>query len=359
MKVNFVLIAVFISIVVYASTTFDDGVIGATQLNGEGCACHALDPTLSVNVRIEGPDTIALGETGQYRIFLSGGPAIFGGFNVAARFNDLSPVDTTVIEIAGELTHNFPQPFPSINDTIFWTFNYTATTEGWDTIYSASNSVNGNGTPEGDEWNFGPKFPIFVTPPVPVELISFSGIPEKNGVRLNWKTSTELNNSGFKIERLEPLSSLTQEWKTIGFIEGKGTSSSSHSYSFLDLPESNGIYYYRLMQIDFNGTFSYSNVVTINFYPIVFTLEQNYPNPFNPETNISFNIPEDGHISLKIYNVQGELVDKLSDGLISAGNHSFKWNALSFSSGVYFYKFDFENESGLKFTEVKKMILSK
>ncbi len=205
MKINILLSVVFFSIVIYASAEFITGIIGATQLNGEGCACHSLTPSSSVNVWIEGPDTLAQNQISQYKIYLSGGSAVLGGFNVVSMFNNISPFDTSVVEINNELTHHSPLAFATINDTISWTFNYTATILDWDTLYSVANSVNGNDIPTGDEWNFCAKFPVFVSPPIPVELVSFTAVSKNNGILLSWITATELNNNGFEVQRSRDL----------------------------------------------------------------------------------------------------------------------------------------------------------
>jgi hypothetical protein len=355
MKINILFAGLFLSIIAYASADFFTGISGATQLNGEGCLCHSLTSSSSVIVWIEGPDSVALGETVQYRIFMVGGPSAFGGFNVAARFNNLSPADSSVHELDGELTHNYPQPFP-IAQPVSWPFNYTAVSQGWDTLYSVGNSVNGDSIPtEDDQWNFGEKFPVFVTPSVPVELVSFNAVSENQGILLNWVTATELNNKEFEIQR----SLNGKDFFTLGFVKGNGTTTSPKSYSFLDSPGNSGEYFYRLKQLDFDGTSSYSEIVTADFILNSFGLSQNYPNPFNPETVISFSIPDEGYLNLKIYNILGEQVDILSDGLVSSGSYSIKWNASSFTSGVYFYKLDFESNLGLKISEVKKIVFAK
>ncbi len=84
---------------------------------------------------------------------------------------------------------------------------------------------------------------------------------------------------------------IKSNWQTIGFVEGNGTSTDKNSYSFIDKNLSSGNYSYRLKQIDFDGSFHYSNVVEINFNtPLEFSLSQNYPNPFNPSTEIKYSI---------------------------------------------------------------------
>jgi hypothetical protein len=93
--------------------------------------------------------------------------------------------------------------------------------------------------------------------------------------------------------------------------------------------------------------------------PAAYALAQNYPNPFNPSTVIRYSLPADGHVTLKIYNVIGELVSGLLDGEQQAGYKQVEWNASNFPSGVYFYRLEAANgpDPGKTFTQVKKMLL--
>jgi hypothetical protein len=88
--------------------------------------------------------------------------------------------------------------------------------------------------------------------------------------------------------------------------------------------------------------------------PGSFNLSQNYPNPFNPVTAISYTIPADGHVTLQVFNTRGQLVDTLIDGHQKADNYSITWNAEKQSSGIYFYKMQYDGKS-----EIKKCILLK
>ena len=88
--------------------------------------------------------------------------------------------------------------------------------------------------------------------------------------------------------------------------------------------------------------------------PTEFTLEQNYPNPFNPTTTISFSIPVEGNVSLKIYNLIGQEIAVLVNENLSEGNYLFNWNGENQPSGIYFYKL----QAG-SFVDTKKMILLK
>jgi hypothetical protein len=79
--------------------------------------------------------------------------------------------------------------------------------------------------------------------------------------------------------------------------------------------------------------------------PEGFVLSQNYPNPFNPLTNIDFAIPYTSNVNLSIFNINGQKIDELVDGFLSAGNYRFTWNPTNVSSGVYLYKAEFDQHS--------------
>ena len=123
-----------------------------------------------------------------------------------------------------------------------------------------------------------------ISNPVPVELISFIADLSENDVTLSWQTATETNNKGFEIQRIQDYKiERSKDWKTSGFIPGNGTTTEPMSYSFTDKNVEPGFYQYRLRQIDFDGSFTYSDIIEVEVRAAnVFTLEQNYPNPFNP-----------------------------------------------------------------------------
>ena len=186
---------------------------------------------------------------------------------------------------------------------------------------------------------------------VPVELNSFTASISGNNVLLNWITATEINNSGFEVLR----SNRDNNWQKIGFVQGNGTTSEIHNYSFSDRNLSNGNYSYKLKQIDFDGTYKYSNVVNADVTnPVEFNLSQNYPNPFNPSTVITYTIPQAGMVTLKVYNTLGEEIAVLVNGMVEPGIHNVNFDASGLNSGMYFYRL----ESG-NFVQVKKMTLLK
>jgi hypothetical protein len=138
-------------------------------------------------------------------------------------------------------------------------------------------------------------------------------------------------------------------------LTGNGTTTQSKTYSYSDKNLSDGKYYYRLRQMDYDGTSSYSKTAEVNVSsPITYELSQNYPNPFNPSTSIQFTIPEAGFVTLKVYNMLGQEIRSLVSGIKEAGSHTIQFNADNLNSGLYLYKI----EAG-SFTQVRKMTLLK
>ena len=191
---------------------------------------------------------------------------------------------------------------------------------------------------------------------VPVELVSFSASIIGTDVNLSWMTATELNNQGFEVER----NTDQNEWEKIGFVEGKGTTTLMNYYSYTDKSVNTGVYFYRLKQVDFDGSSEYSSVVEVEVtIPRHFALQQNYPNPFNPSTKIQFSLAADAKVMLKIFNILGQEISTLFNGNLAAGEHEVDFNATGLNSGVYLYQLNAEGTNGMNFTSVKKMILSK
>jgi hypothetical protein len=184
---------------------------------------------------------------------------------------------------------------------------------------------------------------------VPVELISFTATQGGNLINLEWKTLTEKNNSGFEVQRMRET-----DWENVGFVPGYGTTTELHLYTFTDQNLPNGVYHYRLKQIDFDGTFSYSNIIEVEINSATgYVLYQNYPNPFNPSTVIEFSLPEDvSNVELSIYNSLGEKVAELVNTSLMAGKYQYHWDAQNVATGLYIYQLKTD-----KFVSVKKMVL--
>lgn len=186
---------------------------------------------------------------------------------------------------------------------------------------------------------------------LPVELTTFNAKIISRGVELNWKTATEKNNAGFEIQK----STDKNNWNKIGFVAGAGNSNSPRSYSYLDKAVQTGVAYYRLKQIDNDGTSEYSAITEASVEnPGKFSLGQNYPNPFNPATQVSYSLAKASNVKITMYNALGQEVRVLENSAKEAGYYTLSINASDLGSGVYYYKL----EAG-SFTQLKKMIVLK
>lgn len=185
---------------------------------------------------------------------------------------------------------------------------------------------------------------------VPVELASFTATTDNQVVNLNWSTATELNNSGFEIQKVNQNSI----WIPIGFINGNGTTANKNDYNFIDQNPLAGINKYRLKQVDFDGSFEYSHEVEVEIVPQKYILNQNYPNPFNPETKINFSISKEEFVKVRVFNSLGEEVEVLFSGQLNAGSHTLSFNGENYASGLYILKLTAGN-----FSQTIKMNLIK
>jgi hypothetical protein len=255
-----------------------------------------------------------------------------------------------------------PGFFLPTGTAVYWIELFNNSTQSgnfyWETgNLDATNGVAGStwySTTPGTSWNYDPTTDMSIMVKswqlIPVELVRFQATTSGSDVKLNWTTATETNNQGFQIERRNG-----NAFISIGFVKGYGTTTETHHYFYTDQNLNSGSYTYRLKQVDFDGTFEYSNIVEVNVStPEVFALGQNYPNPFNPSTTINFRLAVDSKVNLKVFDVLGNEVATLVNEGKPAGSYEVEFNASSLPSGVYFYKLQTANYSA-----VKKMVLTK
>jgi len=197
---------------------------------------------------------------------------------------------------------------------------------------------------------------------LPIQLASLSAhVVRENDVEVVWKTISEVNNYGFEIYRRrgeagDPANG-GAGWLKMGFVEGHGTTLAPQSYTFLDRSLTFGKYYYRIKQVDLDGTSeTFSEIeVAVGVGPDKFILAQNYPNPFNPSTLIEFVVPKSGVATVKVYNVLGQEVASLFDGNAEEGKiYTARFDASELPSGLYFYTLRSAGK-----VETKKMLLMK
>ncbi len=202
-----------------------------------------------------------------------------------------------------------------------------------------------------------------VNPALPVQLASFSGIVSGNSVRLEWRTISEINNYGFEVQRSVDRSG---EFLTLpnGFVAGHGTTSIPRVYGFTDPLLVASTVYYRLKQIDLDGTIHYIDPIQVGSPTAVnpdetqlshFKLFQNYPNPFNPKTTIRFSVDKTDRATVTVVNPLGQAVATLFNALAEAGRtYSVELDGTQLPSGVYYYRL----HSGGKLS-VRKLVLTK
>lgn len=149
------------------------------------------------------------------------------------------------------------------------------------------------------------RFAVAQSPlPLPVELTSFTGRNEGNYNRLSWITANETNNDRFDVERsVDGVS-----FEKIGEVDGSGNSTSMRSYTFNDLHPDEGTNYYRLKQVDFNGSHSYSGVISIQNHYTASVVENVHPNPTNGEVFFDFVTDKSTSIHIVITDMFGRVV---------------------------------------------------
>ena len=198
-------------------------------------------------------------------------------------------------------------------------------------------------------------------PPLPIQLASFTAVVSGQGlVRLEWVTLSEMNNYGFEVQKSAHQLSNFQT-VTNGFVPGHGTTLEPQHYSFTDSTAGSGVWWYRLKQIDLDGTTSYCDPARVEIMtevkreeeiPTVFSLAQNYPNPWNPTTTIRYGLPHDSRVELEVYNVLGQRVALIVNAQQRRGCHQVVLNSDGLASGTYFYRLHADD-----FVQMRKLIL--
>lgn len=171
-----------------------------------------------------------------------------------------------------------------------------------------------------------------VNSPLPIELVSFTAIPEGGKVRLNWVTESEVNNDYFTLERTTDV----EQFESMAIVKGQGTSMKSKTYQHVDNNPFSGVSYYRLKQTDLDGTYSYSAIVKVNL-----SLEPGwavYPNPVRNETVhvvISGLLPEEQG-ELRMTDNAGHTLNSIYFQADSAGKLSTSLDLYHVGPGLYF-----------------------
>ncbi|MDH7516054.1 MAG: FlgD immunoglobulin-like domain containing protein [Bacteroidota bacterium] len=199
---------------------------------------------------------------------------------------------------------------------------------------------------------------------IPVELESFTATPRQDGaVVLSWNTQSETSNMGFEVERGDG-----EIFEKIGFVEGRGTTSLKTEYTFIDQePRKNArghLVFYRLKQIDADGSSAYSHIVSAALPPPTVGLEQIYPNPVDigAPVLIPYTLAVPASVTLEIVDALGRRVALLSDGLTrDAGRYEATWDGRDASgpapAGMYFARFRADIGNGESIHAVRRIVL--
>lgn len=203
-------------------------------------------------------------------------------------------------------------------------------------VFKSDGSINNSGVAIDDFQISGPS-----NDPLPVELLSFSGQAKDNYNELKWVTGTEINNSGFEIER----SVSGFDWNKIGFVAGAGNSVVNRYYSFSDNQINVEAYYYRLKQIDFNGKHVYTKAILLsrkNYAELA--VQSIYPNPFKSLITIDFSNELTDKLTIELYTITGQLVHTFEFAEADK-NYLLNLDGIQLPQGVYLLRLRSDRKS--------------
>jgi hypothetical protein len=187
---------------------------------------------------------------------------------------------------------------------------------------------------------------------LPVKFSEFSGISKSGQNHLQWKTSTEINNSGFELERsLDGI-----KFAGLKFVHSKspdGNSNSELRYEYTDANPVGGKQYYRLKQIDQDGNFTYSNIVVLKSKGRNYFSSSIFPNPVISQVNLVLHSAMQERSRLQVFDIAGRMVvDKTVQ--LEQGKNTIQFPAGQLKSGTYFTRFLFSDGSSVEQKFIKQ-----
>ena len=180
--------------------------------------------------------------------------------------------------------------------------------------------------------------------PLPVELIAFNATKQSNGVTLTWATASEQDNDYFEVQMAEDMKS---EFIAVGKVKSKvGTTSIRQDYQFNHKGNFAGTRYYRLKQVDLDGTSVYSKVVAVSANEVSLAVGPKvYPNPIKPESKLVYNAAEAGKLNVRVVNMNGTTIQSSSYD-IEAGENTITLNlSNNLPSGIYILITEFNGKT--------------
>jgi hypothetical protein len=220
--------------------------------------------------------------------------------------------------------------------------HFNAATPAWfdrgGTVVGGSTLASGSVT-SGANTLFGP-FTLSSTSsenPLPITLLSFTGRAMGNDAILLWTTASEQDNAYFELLASGPDKGVWEELVPIGRVAGAGTSLAPLDYRFVDdRPNKRGTYYYQLRQVDFDGTSTVSQVITVEFGKGGFADPMVWPNPFSTDATVLLDAPASGTLQVQLRNALGQTIGSTSFA-VEQGSFTFQLGDLApVAQGVYF-----------------------
>lgn len=228
----------------------------------------------------------------------------------------------------------------------------TAIVSGGQSGTNAGATCNGNslGATNGgngavlSNWAYRSSGTSFVGCLLPVEYASFAATAIDNGVRLDWMTAFESNNSHFEVQR----SADGSRFQPIGRVDGTGNSFSPNTYTYLDATPVSGTSWYRLRQIDLNGASSYSEVRSVTFAGKAPLIRNVYPNPVRDGIlHVTLDVAASSNMQLEIYDPSGRVAYTVSESF-TPGEATLQLPVNALAAGVYFLKVSGQGRTGIR-----------
>lgn len=343
--------------------TMDLGGAGATAMLAEQSDGRVTGGTLTATRALSSPsqaDPAGLGavisasvDLGNVTVTRGHTIQTAGGNESIARYYEIAPsknnsgLDATLAHTYHDaerngLTESSLVLFKSTDEGSSWTQEGAG---GRTTSPTGGNTVTLGGIASFSRWTLGSN-----SDPLPVEMAAFGGRATEDGVRLTWRTASEQNNAGFRVQRREAsvrgvrkgerVNGRSGAWTKVGFVEGSGTTSNAQTYRFTDadLPYDADSVHYRLRQIDTDGSTNLTDPVTVTRGgPDGLELLGTAPNPARSRATVRYAVPEDTDAigaTLRLYDVMGRQVRTITTAA-EAGRHERVIDVSALSSGVY------------------------
>lgn len=184
--------------------------------------------------------------------------------------------------------------------------------------------------------------------PLPVELTSFNAIVDGRNIILNWTTLSETNNSGFHIEMQNHRSD--SEWQSIAFIHGQGTSLQTTNYSHTINLQPPGLHYFRLKQVDYDGSINFSTVVEVQIeHSEIIYVGELHPNPTRNTFSTSIISSISQPVKINIYNSLGiHIAEVINEQFNINEFRNITFDFSNYPRGLYFIRFSGTNQQTTK-----------